>query len=293
MAVGCAGLAGTVVLLAFQTAHAGGWVKDSGNFYVKGSWGIPSTQRYRPSDAALRLDTETSTYGIYAEVGLPGLWPVQINFASSYKSILRQSPSFDDKLKNASVTDTRLVSQHSLFAGELAPGVGLAVATRLGAVLPTTPEDFRSGEESRRFNKVPAGREPLVTGVDRGELAWTLGSGASVSFSPVWLSLDMDVTSASDATFAAQQSAVALGVGLPWNSWFQISFSQNKDPYVALDQAGVPSVESTTETRASAALGLTVWNGLALEGDASYHQTSAQDWEDWWSFSSGISYRTL
>ncbi len=277
-------------------ALAGGWVKQPADYYVKLGYGLPQTQEFRPSDSsgAEKRDMITESYSLYGELGVPAKWPLQVSLSAAYKSVTNKSVDVEDSFKNASFADTRLVTSHGIFSGNISESFPLGVATagRLGVVLPTTPNEFRQGNESNRFDDVPASRTDLISSVDRGVASVIVGGGLSLSYSPVWFSLDLDVTAPYEMIFATQKLAASLGVGLPFNSWLQLTASRTGEtaPFLDGDRA-----EEGTKTDSSAALsvGLTVYRGLALEAEAAYNQTSVEDIADWQSYSVGVSYRSL
>lgn len=298
------------VLVAPVSASANGFVKGPGQHYSKVGLALERPATFGPGPEAYR--EEGRVVSVYSEVGLPLPWASQVSVYVPWKTIIRRSVAEGDTLESASFADARLGFRFSLgtpqtfFEGSSWPlSVHLASETQL--VLPTTPETFREGNEQRRASKAPEGASFLVAGVDRGLSRWSQGLGLSLSSGALWLSSRVALTQDLRPGSPEHLVAFELGHGLPWNSWVQAGFERigalaNEEPTQA-DPAAAPVATESASRRAPAVrlknqfragIGVTIWDGLALEAGYSQSRPQPSDLapiQSQWQL--GVSYRSL
>jgi hypothetical protein len=283
-----------------SVAAASGFVKGAGEHYSKVSVAVEGRQTIGEGDVAFHEDVRAVS--LYSEVGLPIPWKSQVSFYVPWKTVVRKSVTLGDQFQSASFADSRLglkldLGSHSFFSESSFP-LAVFLASDTGYVLPTTADSYREGNEASRYKDAPGGASFLVARVDRGISRWTQGLGLSAVSGPVWLSSRFSISQDVRPKSPERNFGVDLGVGLPWNSWAQVGFER----IAALAESGkVVDGEGKErppplklETKIQASVGLTVWDGLALE--VGFTQTRPQPSEGspisrvW---SAGVSYRSL
>ena len=294
-------LTALAVITSCPTAFASGFVKDAGDHYTKLNLSVQPRQSYGTGTEAFREDVREVS--LYSELGLPLPWRSQVSLYVPWTMVTRTAATLGDKFESASFADLRVglkldLGSRSFFAESSLP-LTVYLATDSGIVLPTTSSSYREGNESSRYGDAPQGASFLVASIDRGISRWTQGLGLSVVGGPVWLSGRFALSQ--DVRPKSPESSVGLdlGLGLPWNSWVQMGWER-----IAALAAEEESKDSATgkerppplrlETKLKGSLGLTVWDGLALELGYTQNRTqtgSLSPITSMWLV--GLSYRSL
>jgi hypothetical protein len=288
-------------LVAPNTAWSSGFVKGPGEHYTKLGLGVEARQTYGSGAEAFREDVRTVS--LYSEAGLPLPWRSQLSAYVPWTSTVRKSVALGDEFQSASFADTRLglkldLGNKTFFADSSLP-VSVYLASDLGYVVPTTPKDYREGNESERASDAPDGATFLVASSDRGISRWSQGLGLSVVVDRVWLSSRAGISQDARPKSPEATLALDLGTGLPWNSWIQVGYERivaqaESTPAPSGDTDAKKPPPLKLETKLQGSLGVTVWDGLALE--LGYTQSRPQPSEKGpiiRTWSTGVSYRSL
>lgn len=283
------GIVGPVLSIAFlsATAQAGGWVKGKNEFYTKVAMDKTSD---RPFEEFFK-ETETNL-SIYAEYGLPVNRPTQIQFYGAIRETTRTDPETDANFSGQSFTDSEIRARHKLGQVQLGSAGTTYFAGGVGFILPTTGEKFRVGNEEQRSDDVPEDKTYLIASIDRGKPGALLDLGLTHSVKSFWFNLSPAYKRAFNGDFSITVWDVAIGSGLPFNSWVQIAYSYSKSQD-EIESSTTTESTSSTDTGLGASLGLTFWQGLALELGYKTRSTKGGDWEDGQTWSAGLSFRSL
>ena len=275
-----------------QALLANGWVKDKGQYYAKIGYSQTSERDFRAAPGS--FSEKESAASLYGELGLGLPWTSQVTIYTAYKTIERDGLAAGiGSYTAASHTDTKLNLKSRLFSlnqvGTLPVSIFAALTT--GVNLPTTPDEYSLGSDER-LGDVPAGAPWLVGPVDKGETGSILGLGLSAYYGGVWANAGYTDERETGGDWQDGKWEFALGVGLPGNSWIQAGYSRLRSTFTSGDAGDADTANETTEER-GISLGLTVWQGLALEGGYLLSQKIDSPWEDWAGYTVGVSHRTL
>ena len=252
-------------------AFASGFVKNSGAHYTKFSYAW-TTQDINQGSAD-GFKEKRGAYTLYVEAGLPTPFKLQVSAAATLKKIAREGKDAKgtgtDSFTSQGLADSTVGLKAAVYEGSLFQEsfpLFFALAARGDVTLPTTKKAFRVGNESERARQAPASRTFLVAPLGDGKYATTLGLGFSVSAQGVWLSAEHLQKQSWEAQFADRTLSSQLGFGLPFNSWLQVGFENNAKQVAAAETEGtIAQRQLQTSNKFSSGVGLTVWDGLALE----------------------------
>ena len=128
--------------------------------------------------------------------------------------------------------------------------------------------------------------------IDFSKTAYIYAAGFTLQYQTFWGNLEHQVRPFSDGSQSRSDTTLALGVGLPLNSWFQLSYTHAKFA-LSLTDNNNSIQEPRDQSSASASIGVTVFKGLAIEGEYTYRFAGEKDWSDEQQFGFGLSYRKL
>lgn len=275
------------VVLA-TTAFGNGFVKPNGEFYTKLSNSTKVQKTNLDKTGGVSLENTQQTIGLYGEYGLPTPWTSQAIFSTSFKSIESKDLIINDSYEVDGFSDSKLQLKSLLFSSFDSP-LAYTLASTVGLVLPTTKDSQASYGDSEG-SSIPANRKIIESKIDRGQLGYSYGIGASALYRIIWLSLNSSTTNDSLGLWSDISHGVQIGLVLPYNSWFQISAEQvrSQDTNTVTDQSSV-----SLSSAKSASLGLTFYKGLAFELAYTLNNRSDELWDIDPSLEFGLSYRSL
>ena len=238
--------------LTTDQAEASGSVKSPHEYYFNITRSQETVPEPKPNTASTAGE-EFLEHRYYGEYGLlSGPFPLQAIVSGGHKKLTLESAQIGDKRSAQSLTDTRL----ALKVGLPIPGtegLPLNTAFNLGFTLPTTPNDYRPGNESKQPGQPPESRSSLIAPLDRGQYARDFGFGVTTWWQSFWADLSYKADFKNGQGDPEYTYGVTLGSGLPMNSWFQLLAFQ-------IEQVGKP-----LEQEAGAGFGWTFYKGIALE----------------------------
>ena len=275
------------LFLSFSSIlKAGAWVKESGKYYTKFSLSQSSERLYNSETSSENYLQKDQTWALYGEFGLPLAFPLQMSAYIPYKSIERNTPDKSENFVSKGLGDTTLSLKYLLLepSSFLETPANFLLALSLGTTLPSTATENRYKNEEKRHGELSSENHHLISGIDRGKVLFSLAIESSVYWKALWFSLSEKILGSGSGT-ASRETIMDLGLGLPSNSWVQISWSQ----LISRDQ----NLWNTITTKTGASLGWTAISNIALELGYFMIKSSDKAWEDHNELSLGLSIRTL
>ncbi len=276
---------------------ASGWVKTKSDHYAKLSYSL-NTSTFDTEVESTTFEQRSNTIGFYGELGLGFLpWKSQLSMDISRLSIERTILSTNEGLTSAALSDLKLIQKHKVASFKFnGTPIGVNLAANTGIILPFTGESFRVGNEADRAGEIGAPTNTdLISSIDRGKFGYIYGLSATLSFKTFWLSSDHLVTQIHDGSYSNHTFNGSLGMGLPLNSWVQLSGSWDKGQLNGATATVSASSDDGENNLSSytAGFGLTFYKGFALEGAYSVTSFSDESWVDDKKFTIGFSHRSL
>ncbi len=273
---------------------ANAWVKSDYDHYIKVFYNTSSAELNESSTST--TEQTKSNIGLYAESGLGFLpWKSQVSFSLLHKTIDRTIKQTKEGHKSSSFADIRLIQKHAITSKEIFnTGIQFLLAANTGVIIPLTREKFQSGNEDLRASEITTGNTALLSSIDRGKIGYIYGASTTLNYKTYWLNINHSIDALADAKYYAHNYDIALGVGLPFNSWLQLSSAWNKSSSATAETStGTSSNTESLIKTYSASLGVTFYNGFAIEGGYDYIINSDKNWSAEEVFTVGLSHRSL
>lgn len=284
------------LLFLFLPDHsllASGWVKEAGKYYLKLSHSSTEDKAFTATSEDMQFEEIEQPTAFYGEVGLPYLpWNSQLSVSFANKRITRKALEAGDKHTSQGLSDTQLKVKHQLGTFQFSP-VGIAVSLTTGGNIPTTRERFREGNENQRFGDFGQlqVRDFLVSSLDKGKAGYIYGYGISSAYRFLWLGVSQEATSFSNFGQGLKPGVatteVSFGSALPFNSWVQTFYRQFRE------FAYADGISDNTWATKGASIGLTFFQGAALEVAYSQSSSLKQGYADYQVIEVGVSYRSI
>lgn len=281
------------LLLTANSGFSSGWVKEDEKFYTKLDHSESSERMF--DHGGYKFEQVEQTTAVYAEYGLknsPKI-PLQLSLYSALKTIRRQDPVVNDHFTSRGFTDTDLMAKSQF--GQLPVEGGTKgtfyFAGIAGLTLPTTSKKLAQGNEEQQAPEMPADRRFLISSVDRGKPAVIGGVGTTYFYNFLWTNLGLIYKYGTSGAWSAMQTDLALGFSLPHDSWIQFLTSRLANSDRSRDDSSVSRTNNTRSSTNVASLGLTIWNGLAVEPRIEKTASSDSSFENGTVLALGLSFR--